>query len=91
MTISEQEARELTIALSTAMKNNDKPAREELYKDLEPDDLKRILRWTIRLSIMRHVALVQLTAQATGTDPQELDQQLWSMQALAFTQQPEQS
>lgn len=63
MALDEHEAIEMAIAVSTAMLNNDKVAREMLYEDLDTVDLKRVLRWVIRMSIGRHMALCQITGQ----------------------------
>lgn len=76
MALSEKEAIETAIAVSTAMLNNDKPGREMLYADLDTDDLKRVLRWTIRMSLQRHMVLCQLT----GNDPMEA----WKNESLAM-------
>lgn len=76
MSLNEHEAIQTAIAVSTAMLNNDKPGREMLYADLDTDDLKRVLRWTVRMSLQRHMALCQIT----GLDPIEA----WQEQSLAM-------
>lgn len=85
--ISEEEARALSSAISTAMRHNDKQAREALYDGLGEDDLKRILRWTIRQSIHRHNVFIEMIGrvqQMTPDQMQQLNQELWEQQAIAF-------
>jgi hypothetical protein len=65
MALNEHEAIEMALAVSTAMLNNDKTLREMLYEDLDVNDLKRVLRWTARMSIGRHLVLCEMT----GSDP----------------------
>lgn len=74
--MNESEAILTSIAISTAMFNDDKPTRELLYETLEIEELKRVLRWTVRMSIHRHLAICALT----GEDPI----QAWQEHSLAI-------
>lgn len=69
--LSEQESREALVQLTTAMMNNDKDIREMIYQDFSTDDLKRILRWSIRHNINMLFGLSQM-ASAMG-DPRSIE------------------
>ena len=75
--ITENEAIKTSLAVTTAMINNDKMFREMVYGDLEADELKRVLRWTTRLLIQQFAANVVVT----GGDVDNLPKvwQEWSM------------
>lgn len=57
MTITSEEAKEIALAVGTAMAENDKAAREMMYKDLSEEDLKKVLRWTTRW-LINHVLIL---------------------------------
>ena len=75
--ISEQEAQQAVIALGTAMIHDDKEGREAIYADMDVDDLKRIIRWTMRQNLSHFATLAMLS----GKDPL----QAWSEFAMAMT------
>lgn len=65
--MTQNEAIQTSLAVITAMIGNDKEAREEAYANLTEDELKRVLRWTIRQFITHFVVL----AAIGGRDPIE--------------------
>lgn len=78
--ITEKEAQKSVIALMTAMFHNDKESREEVYKDMDEDSLKRIIRWAIRQNINHFAAL----AISVGKDPIEAWSEFAMMIALVL-------
>lgn len=56
--LTQNDAINLSLAITTAMLNNDKQTREFLYEDLDVDDLKRVLRWNNRFLINTFAVLV---------------------------------
>jgi hypothetical protein len=73
-TLTQNDAINLSIAITTAMLNGDKQTREFLYEDLDTDDLKRILRWNNRF-------LLNIFAVVVG--PENL-KEAWQLQAQAL-------
>lgn len=55
--ITEAEAKQTALAVMTAMAQNDKESREAVYKDMTPDELQRVLRWTTRW-LLFHMAVI---------------------------------
>ena len=83
MTITEKEAQKSVIMLMTAMFNDDKPARESVYADMDEDSLKRIIRWAIRQNI-NHFAALSVTV---GKDPLEAWQEFAMMVNIVLEQE----
>ena len=46
--LTESEAKQMVVGVATAMIQNDKQAREMVYGDLDTEELKRVLRWSVR-------------------------------------------
>lgn len=61
MTISQNEAIEVSLAVCTAMLTDDKQAREAIYDGLEAEDLKRVLRWTSRFYLGQFALFAKLS------------------------------
>lgn len=74
MSLSEAEARSIVYGIGTAMLHGDKEAREMMYQDLDREELKKIIRWTMRQNL-NNFAYVAIS---NGIDPEEA----WKMAAL---------
>lgn len=74
MALSEEEARAIVYGIGTAMLHGDKDLREMMYEDLDRDELKKIIRWTMRQNL-NNFAYVAIT---NGLEPEEA----WKMAAL---------
>lgn len=72
--IAEEEAKGIVVQLGTAMMNDDKELREVIYKELDPDSLRRVIRWSMRIQIHFFYQLCSLF----GLDPKEA----WSKIAM---------
>jgi hypothetical protein len=67
--MTQNEAIETSLMVTTAMMANDRDTRNKLMDELSADDLKRVLRWTTRFQVRFFVT----TAMAAGaTDPSQL-------------------
>jgi len=75
----------MLMSLVTAMSQNDKETREMLYADLTVEDLRRVLRWSIRwyLELFRDVALMG------GVNPEEALKSFFLAYSLALTEKDE--
>lgn len=55
--MTEPEARAVVYALSTAMMEGDKESREMIYENLTNEELKKVLRWAMRKTLVQHAQL----------------------------------
>lgn len=74
--ISENEAILTAMAIGSAMLNDDKPAREATYAELDTDELKRVLRWQTRNMLKFLIWLANMLEE----DPHEL----WQKYCLGY-------
>lgn len=72
--MTQDDAVRMSLAVTTAMLNGDKGAREQLYADLSAEDLRRVLRWTTRFQIMMFISLLGVT---TGSSDPTMVRETW--------------
>lgn len=70
--MTQNEAIQISLGIATAMKNDDKVAREMLYEGLSEEELKRVLRWTTRFMLRMFTSW----CQSSGV-PEEALEHIW--------------